>query len=154
MPKPPRTKRYAHRHLSVGRALAPQAMPPNDATNYRNQLGPNTPQNQKQQNSIRGVVNSEKGQKRANRDIARQGVNFENVLPVWEQLQFHSVQQLRKTEMLKFNWFYCALVHNMKWMCTKPRETVYENTHAQHKEFRSQRALPKTLPRPKESRGH
>ena len=121
---------------------------------YRNQLGPNAPQNQKQQNSIRGVVNFEKGQKRANRDIARQGVNFENVLPVLERLQFYSVQQLRKTEMLKFNWFYYAPLHNMKWMCTKPQETLYENTHAQHKEFRSQRALLKTLPQPKESRGH
>ena len=60
---------------------------------------------QKQQNSIRGVINSEKGKKRANRDIARQGVNFENVLPVWERLQFYVTQQYQKAEMLKFNWF-------------------------------------------------
>ena len=73
--------------------------------NYRNQLGPNTPQNQKQQNFIRGVVNSEKGQKGANRDIARQGVNFENVLPVWERLRFYVAQQDQKSEMVKFNWF-------------------------------------------------
>ena len=96
VPKPPRTKRYAHRRLSVGKALTQATMPPNDAMKYTNQLDTSTPQSQKQQNFIRGVVNFEKGQKRANRDIARQGVNFENVLPVWERLQFHSVQQLRK----------------------------------------------------------
>ena len=60
---------------------------------------------QKQQNSIRGVVNSEKAKKRPNRDIARQDVNFENVLPVWERLQFYVAQQDQKAEMLKFNWF-------------------------------------------------
>ena len=60
---------------------------------------------QKQHNSIRGVANSEKGKKRANRDIARQGVNFENVLPVWERLQFYAAQQDQKAEMLKINWF-------------------------------------------------
>ena len=84
---------------------------------------------QKQQNSIRGVVNSEKAKKRPNRDIARQDVNFENVLPVWERLQFYIVPRNKKTEMLKFNWFYCAPVHSMKRMCTNPQETVYENTH-------------------------
>ena len=92
--------------------------------------------------------------KKEPRDIARQGANFENVLPAPERLQFYIVPRNKKTEMLKFNWFYCAPVHSMKRMCTKPQEIVYENTHAQHKEFRSQRALLKTLPQPKESRGH
>ena len=105
MPKPPRAKRYAHRHLSVGGALTRPTVPRNDATKSINRLDAKTPRMQKQQNSIRGVVNSEKGKKRANRDIARQGVNFENVLPVWERLQFYVAQQDQKAEMLKFNWF-------------------------------------------------
>ena len=99
---------------------------------YTNQLDTNTPQSQKQQNSIRGVVNFEMNQKRTNRDIARQGANFENVLPVWERLRFYVAQQDQKSEMVKFNWFSCVPVHTMKRVCTKPQETLYENTHAQN----------------------